>query len=195
MTRIFKTWTNRIDAGTFSQYQCLQWAKAVVPISEGNESSTSYNGKKTNLTPHEARGLTTLLHARGGVRLTADHTEKAFEWLTKNRAEFPDRAVDLFDHFSFQGDAVDLNDRHACDVPESDYDLDRDGWVCPCGADREESGTWISGLWIRLNAYHVPVWRIHTTDGNILDYCTAPWQATAYDVRRPAQRVRLLEAA
>lgn len=185
MTRIYRTWARRIEEGLFSRAQCLQWAKAIVPLADNEGPTITPHGKKTVLTPHEARGLHTLLHTRGGVGLTADHAAAALVWLKANRAEFPDRCIDLFERFTFQGDARNLN--------------------LEPGDDDDFTGDWEKtyddppdvARWVRTTApaYYVPVWRIHMKDGGVLDYCTAPWQAMAYDQQGNVRRVRLLEAA
>lgn len=112
-TRIYKTWVERILSGTFTRGECNQWAQAVVPLSE----DLPPGGKRTVLEPHEARGLRQLMWHRGGVRLHDDHTQQGLKWIKTHEDQFPEGMLDRFSHFTFQGDA---------------YDIDTSGWRPQC---------------------------------------------------------------
>lgn len=137
MSTIFRTWVRRIESGTFGHGQCLQWAKAVVPLSKGKPAG----GMRTNLTTEEASELMRIIHAADGVRLEREHSETGERWMRKPEFAkvFPAWALESFDRFSFQGDAIDISANYG-----------------QC---------------------YVPIWRVHGTDGQTLDYYAASWQS------------------
>lgn len=142
LSSIYRTWKERIDSGVIRTSLVRQFAAAVVPLAHGLRAG----GFHTNLSRHEAELLLDQLRTRHGVRLPDDDEAKGFGWLERNGKRsvgLPDAAIDLFDHFSYQGDAWNYG----------------------------------SGAW----PHHVPVWRIHLTDGRAIDYANVPWQARAYD--------------
>lgn len=104
-TSAYRNWQERIDSGTFTKAQCGQFARAVFRLAEGEEA----RGFRTTLTADEAQRLVAALKARGGVRLTQEHTEQGLSWITKYGAKvvgLPSEAVDGFSHFLFVGNAV-----------------------------------------------------------------------------------------
>lgn len=75
----FRLWSDRIDGGTITRYQCIQWAHAVQGLIQGWAG-----GKRTNLTTEEAERLWDKLHdLPNGLALTPDHQEAGRVWMRK----------------------------------------------------------------------------------------------------------------
>lgn len=141
---IYQVWQDRIYADHFPKAICNQWSKSVFALANGYPAT----GAKSNLTADEAEDLLTLMRGRsalrGGCRLTPEHEAQGKVWLLKHGVDLlklPDRVVTGFDHFTFNGEAVN--------VAASDY---RANWR--------------------------PVWRIHLTSGEQIDYFVGAWQDT-----------------
>lgn len=103
-TKIYRTWLERIDSGTFTAAECRQWCQAVARLAAHEPP----RGKRTNLETAEAERLWDRLHDQGGVRLTEDHETQGRRWLEKYGTKvlgIPADVLALFDHFSFHGDA------------------------------------------------------------------------------------------
>lgn len=104
-TRIFRVWQDRILSATMTKRLCQQYARSVVALDLGMPPA----GNRTALVGHEATALRLLMQHQNGVRLTAEHTAQGLTWMRRNPDIFPTACFDRFSHFTYPGDAYDVN--------------------------------------------------------------------------------------
>lgn len=100
---IGRVWLDRIDSGRFTKGQCQQFTSSAARLARGYDA----RGKRSNLSPAEARALVEALHVRGGVLLTPEHFAQGEEWLHRYGPKVlgvPAEIVDRLRFFTYRGD-------------------------------------------------------------------------------------------
>jgi hypothetical protein len=108
MSKIYKTWLNRVASGQVTHGQIRQLCEAIYPLAWGQPPG----GKRTNLTEEEAWQIVDLIATKGGLPVGERQAAIGRRWLATNakRHNMPAVLADPanIDRFTFVGPGDDL---------------------------------------------------------------------------------------